>query len=144
MAQGKDRQQTEGKPHRLTVRMAEILGLEHGRVEQAFNQALGELRDERASSYLSRLVETGKVTQEQAEEKLEWLKANPNVKAGFEKKGMHRFFHSEGKTHLWRCRACLVQGLSTDFPWGHAATPKTGPLAPWEFSLVTEKIGGYQ
>ena len=97
VAQGKDRQQTEGKPHRLTVRMAEILGLEHGRVEQAFNQALGELRDERASSYLSRLVETGKITQEQAEEKLEWLKANPDVKAGFQKKGMHRFLHNKGE-----------------------------------------------
>ena len=38
---------------------------------------------------------------------------------------------------------CLsIQGLSTDFPWGHAATPKTLPLAPWEFSLVTEKMWG--
>ena len=97
VAQGKDPQQTEGKPHRLTVRMAEILGLEHGRVEQAFNQALGELRDERASSYLSRLVDTGKITQEQADEKFEWLKANPDVKAGFQKKVMHRFLYNKGE-----------------------------------------------
>lgn len=95
-AQGKDQQRTEGKPHRLTVRMAEILGLEHGRVEQAFNQALGELRNERAGSYLSRLVEMGKITQEQAEEKLEWLKANPDVRTGFQKKGMHFSPHNKG------------------------------------------------
>ena len=105
-AQGKDQQQTEGRPHRLTVRMAEILGLEHGRVEQAFNLALGELRDERAGGYLSRLVETGKITREQADEKLEWLKANPDVKAGFQKQGMHRFLHSksEGKGDWHRKR----------------------------------------
>ena len=41
--------------------------------------------------------ETGKITQEQAEEKLEWLNANPDVKAGFQKKGMHRFLHSKGE-----------------------------------------------
>ena len=33
-------------------------------------------------------------------------------------------------------------GLPRDFPWGHAATPKTLPLAPCEFSLVTEKMCG--
>ena len=38
------------------------------------------------------------------------------------------------------CRS--IQGLSIAFPWGHAVTPKTLPLAPCEFSLVTEKIGG--
>ena len=35
-----------------------------------------------------------------------------------------------------------IQGLSTDFPEGHAATPKTLPLAPCEFSLVTERMWG--
>ena len=33
-------------------------------------------------------------------------------------------------------------GLPTDFPWGHAATPKTLPLALWKFSLVTERMWG--
>ena len=47
----------------LTSRMAEILGIEEDRVEQAFKQAASETRDERMRNYLARLVEAGKITQ---------------------------------------------------------------------------------
>jgi hypothetical protein len=63
----------------LTSRMAEILGIDEDRVEQAFKQAASETRDERMRNYLARLVGAGKITQEQADHKLEWMKENSGL-----------------------------------------------------------------
>ena len=57
----------------FTSRVAEILGIEDARVEQAFKQAVSETRDSRMNNLLDRLVESGKITQEQADRKLEWM-----------------------------------------------------------------------
>ena len=65
-AQGQGQDKIKRGSSMLTSRMAEILGIEEDRVEQAFKQAASETRDERMRNYLARLVETGKITQEQA------------------------------------------------------------------------------
>ena len=81
-AQGQDGDKKIREPNTLTSRMAEILGIDEDRMEQAFKQAVSETRDERMKNHLARLVEAGKITQEQANHKFEWMTENP----GFWKK----------------------------------------------------------
>jgi hypothetical protein len=81
-AQGQDADKIIRGPNTLTSKMAEILGIDEDRMEQAFKQAVSETRDERMKDHLARLVETGKITQEQADHKFEWMTENP----GFWKK----------------------------------------------------------
>lgn len=78
-AQGQREDKTISGPDTLISKMAEILGIEKGRVEQAFKQAASETRDERMKNHLAGLVETGKITQEQANHKFEWMKENSGL-----------------------------------------------------------------
>ena len=101
-----DQGKTDRSANIFTARMAEILGIEQARVEQAFKQAILETRDERANRHLERLVETGKLTQEQADSKLEWIKDNP----GFLKKKHHsRFRDPNGKAGHFMDRGRLYK-----------------------------------
>jgi SOS response regulatory protein OraA/RecX len=77
--------------------MAEILGIDKSRVEQAFKQAASETWDERMKNHLARLVETGKITQEQANHKSEWMKEN----SGLWKKNS-RFGNPHDKHGHWK------------------------------------------
>lgn len=69
-------------------RVAVILGLEESTVQDAFNQATDEAREDRVTSKLDRLVEEGSITQEQADEYLSWFQARPD--------GVLRGLHSRG------------------------------------------------
>lgn len=60
-------------------RVAAILGLEEAQVQDAFNQAAGEMEDEALQRKLDRLVEQGRLTQEQADEYREWYQARPEA-----------------------------------------------------------------
>lgn len=76
-------QERRGEPSRLGLfaRVADILGLEAQQVQDAFEQAQRELRQERfeemESQRLDALVESGRMTQEQADELREWYAARP-------------------------------------------------------------------
>ena len=78
----------DSKIGNFTSRVAEILGLDEGEVEDAMNQAWQELRDEAMQSKLDSLVEEGRITQEQADEYLDWYQSRPEMLTGF---GMSRF-----------------------------------------------------
>ncbi len=52
----------------LLARVAAILGIEQQKVEDAFTQAQKEMQNEALDSYLKKLVESGKLTQEQADQ----------------------------------------------------------------------------
>ena len=56
-------------------------------LKDAFAQAQDEGRTETMQSRLQTLVEEGKITQEQADEKLNWLEQKPDMPAGFGFKG---------------------------------------------------------
>ena len=62
----------------LISRVAGILGIEEQAVQDAFDQASKEIRDEVLGRKLAALVEGGRITQEQADEYAEWYKSAPD------------------------------------------------------------------
>ncbi len=60
-------------------RVAAILGLDEAQVQDAFKQATREMQDEAVQQKLARLVEQGRLTQEQADEYLEWYQSRPDT-----------------------------------------------------------------
>ena len=77
-------QESDGETSRLGLiaRVANILGLEEQQVQDAFDQARQELRDEQfeemVGQRLDALVESGRITQEQADELREWYAERPD------------------------------------------------------------------
>ena len=67
----------DGKRSGLVSRVAEILGLEEQTVQDAFDQARSELRDECLQKKLDAAVERGVLTQEQADELKAWYEDMP-------------------------------------------------------------------
>lgn len=61
----------------LVSRVAGILGLDEQEVQYAFDQATREIQDEALQRKLAYLVESGKITQEQADEYAEWYGSRP-------------------------------------------------------------------
>ena len=59
-------------------RVAEILGLEEHTVQDAFTQARQEMMDESIENNLAAMVESGKLTQEQADEIQGWYDDKPD------------------------------------------------------------------
>ena len=77
-------QESDGETSRLGLiaRVANILGLQEQQVQDAFDQARQELRDEQfeemVGQRLDSLVESGRITQEQADELREWYAERPD------------------------------------------------------------------
>lgn len=77
-------QESEGEPARLGLfaRVANILGLEEQQVQDAFAQARQELRDEQFEEMVGRrldaLVESERITQEQADDLRAWYASRPD------------------------------------------------------------------
>ena len=81
--------ETAGSPFGgLASKVATILGLDEATVQDAIDQAQTELHDETMQSKLDALVESGAITQEQADARGEWYGAMPDVMPGF---GGHEF-----------------------------------------------------
>lgn len=64
-------------------RVASILGLEAETVKDALTQAKQEMRDDHKDGYLAKLVEHGKLTQEEADAIVAWQDAKPDVEFNF-------------------------------------------------------------
>ena len=69
----------DSQPKTLLARVAEILGIDQQKVEDAFSQAQSEMRDEALDSYLQNLVKEGKITQEEADQYKAWWQARPDI-----------------------------------------------------------------
>ena len=69
----------DGGKRSFAERVASILGLETSDVEDAFAQAKDELREEHTDAYLAKLVEYGKLTQDEADAIQSWLDAKPDI-----------------------------------------------------------------
>ena len=76
-------------------RVASILGLTEAEVQEAFQQASTEMEDEALQRKLNRMVERGKLTQQEADEYLTWYKDRPQSLRqgpGFRRFGARGFF----------------------------------------------------
>jgi uncharacterized protein YggL (DUF469 family) len=74
-----DGQASQPKPDGLLARVAQILNIDVQKLKDAFQQALGEMRTERQNTGLQNLVDSGKLTQEQADQLKAWLDSRPDV-----------------------------------------------------------------
>jgi len=64
----------------LLGRVAKILGIDQQTVEDAFEQAQAEMREQALDRYLQNLVEEGIINEEQAAEYKAWLESRPDIK----------------------------------------------------------------
>ena len=73
-------------------RVAEILELDEQTVTDAFDEAMQQRFDEALQAWLDKLVEAGRITQEQADELKAWYDERPEgvPSIGFGKRGLHR------------------------------------------------------
>ena len=84
MAQGDEEEQTaptseEAGGKGLLERVAEILGIDKEDLTAAFKQARQEMREDAFISRLDEAVKEGYITQEQADEIIEWWGQKPEV-----------------------------------------------------------------
>lgn len=63
----------------LLSRVAQILGIDQQKLEDAFNQAQKEMQAEALDARLKNLVDQGTITQQQADQYKEWWQARPDV-----------------------------------------------------------------
>ncbi len=98
----------------ILARVAEILDVEQGQVEDAFEQATRERAEQKSADLLAKLVEMGVLTQEEADANQAWLDARPEIldfpgfrgygawSGGHHGKGFYRFGGElEEKTTEW-------------------------------------------
>ena len=69
----------DSQPKTLLARVAEILGIDQQKVEDAFAQAKSEMQTEALRNRLQNLVDQGKITQGEADQYLEWQQARPDM-----------------------------------------------------------------
>lgn len=67
----------------LMTRVAQKLGIDQSKLEQAFKDAQKEMSDEALSNRLKGLVQQGKITQDQADKYLNWWQSRPDMPSGF-------------------------------------------------------------
>jgi hypothetical protein len=66
----------------LLARVADILGIDQQKVEDAFAQAQSEMEADALDNHLRTLAEVGKITQEQADKYKSWWQSMPDMPAG--------------------------------------------------------------
>ena len=105
-----DASQPESKYGALLDRVCEIyeentgVTIDPQQLRDAFVQAQSEMRDEALESRLQYLVDQGKITQDEADQYLEWWQSRPDVPFNFGFPG----FRSGPRLHGWGGQ-CLQQ-----------------------------------
>lgn len=73
---------TTGPGNTLMAKVAQILGIDQQKLQDAFTQAQQEMQSDALSQRLSNLVQQGKITQDQANQYEQWWNSKPNMPAG--------------------------------------------------------------
>ena len=101
-----DRSLPEARPEALLDRVCVIYqentgnAIDPQQLNDAFAQAQSEMQAEVMQNRLQNLVEQGEITQEQADQYLEWWQSRPDVPIGFGFRG-HGGFRAMGGPHGW-------------------------------------------
>lgn len=74
-----DNHEGQGRRGALMARVAEILKVDEQELEDAFKQALSELREEGLDNRLLKLVDEGTLDQGQADQFKAWIEARPDI-----------------------------------------------------------------
>jgi len=84
----------DSQPKTLLARVAEKLGINQQKLEDAFAEAQSEMWDEALDSRLQYLVDQGKITQDEADQYKEWWQSRPDVPIRFG-------FRGRGGLRVW-------------------------------------------
>jgi hypothetical protein len=74
----------------LLAKVATILGIDEAKLESAFTQARQEIQTDALNTRLQKLVEEGRLTQEEADKYLKWWQSQPTLPEGLNLPGLHR------------------------------------------------------
>jgi len=105
----------------FTNRVAEILGKDPAEVKSAVQQARLEQQEQALNSYLDKMVENGRITQEEADQIKQWLAERPEALSelgpglGF---GGRPFFHGRpfGRHHFFKGFPCPEKETPNETP----------------------------
>ncbi|MFC2056882.1 hypothetical protein ACFLTO_04885 [Chloroflexota bacterium] len=97
----------DSQPKTLLTRVAEKLGIGQQELEDAFAEAKSEMRDEALDSYLQKLIDEGKITEEEAVQYKAWLEAKPDTQLP---KNSGRFGGHSFQGKMKRGGGCYSQG----------------------------------
>lgn len=81
----------DSQPKTLLARVAEILGIDQQKVEDAFTQAKSEMRTEALQNRFQNFVDQGEITQGEADQYEEWLESRPDVPVRLGSRGHGKF-----------------------------------------------------
>ena len=145
-------QESDGETSRLGIfaRMANILGLDEQDVQDAYEQARQELRDEQfeemVGQQLDALVESGRITQEQADELRAWYAERPDsfwLASGKDKiRGHSHRFSSRGyasKSMMGATPAMIEEQLTAYL----AALVEDGTITQEQADQLREQYGAH-
>lgn len=96
----------------LMAKVASILGIDQTTLENAFTQAKKDVQSDNLSNYLQSLVTAGKITQDQADQYLQWWNSQPALPNGVNVPGfgMGRMGFGGGFRGM---RGCVPPALET-------------------------------
>ena len=100
VALAQENENSDSNSSKLAVKVAKTLGLDAAVVDDAIRQASEELKDEAIQKKLDALVEKGRLTQEQADEYLNWIQSRPEGIPGI---GKHHWGHWTRGNWGWHC-----------------------------------------
>lgn len=145
-------QESEGETSPLSIfaRMANILGLDEQDVQDAYEQArqemLNEQFEERIGQQLDALVESGRITQEQADELRAWYAERPESfwLAGGKSKGWDRSFRHSGRGYSAKSMFGMAPAMVEERLTEHlAALVEDGTLTQEQADQLREQYGAH-
>lgn len=82
-AQGDDEEEDTSPRAILLEKVADKLGIDQQQLEDAFAEAIAEVRDEAQARWLEKAAEEGWLTEEEAQQYSEWWQARPDIQFNF-------------------------------------------------------------